>query len=75
MAHGIKMMGESDFIAPSGIVNVNINKETGELSSSSNTFTEAFVEGTEPGSVSKEDDTQAEDSSSYLNNDDYFSEQ
>jgi len=52
MRSGIKKYGESDFKSSSGVINVLVNKETGELAknASSNTFLETFIEGTEPGS-------------------------
>ena len=82
MRAGLKKFGEYDFKAPSGIINVLIDKETGELARSAqrNAFMEAFVEGTEPG-LEKFDDNQVDQSGEGdLNNqifeeDDYFNNQ
>jgi penicillin-binding protein 1A len=54
MRSGVDKYGEHDFNAPSGIINVMINKDTGKLTKASDpkAFMEAYVEGTEPGNVS-----------------------
>lgn len=56
MSSVIDKKTEKNFKIPTGIINVNINKETGELASLDDLhyFTEAFVQGTEP---SMEEDT------------------
>jgi penicillin-binding protein 1A len=75
---GIKRLGEYDFTAPSGIVNVSINPVTGKLSKSGgqSAFMEAFVEGTEPGSEEEEvPETEDEsDSINYVDEDYYISQ-
>lgn len=81
MAIGLRKFGEFDFKAPSGIINVLIDKETGDLarSSQNNAFMEAFVEGTEPGredelntlpekSVDTDTNTQIFEEDDYFNN-------
>ena len=79
MRAGIKKKGEYDFQAPLGVVNVSIDKETGKLSSqsSSNSFVETFVEGTEPGTKKVEDveTLKSEDSTQFLEEDDYYNNQ
>lgn len=51
MAEGLKKYKERDFNQPGGIINVTINRETGRLADPTDkkSFTESFVEGTEPG--------------------------
>ncbi len=51
MREGIKRRGERDFIAPEGIINVLVDRDTGKVANSNttNSFMESFVEGTEPG--------------------------
>jgi penicillin-binding protein 1A len=53
MRTGIRKYGDEDFEVPDGIVNVPIDKETGEAFKRGvrGEFIEAFVEGTEPGTV------------------------
>ncbi|PIK14223.1 PBP1A family penicillin-binding protein [Halobacteriovorax sp. JY17] len=79
MRAGIKKKGEYDFQAPLGVVNVLIDKETGKLAkpSSANNFLETFVEGSEPGSKKVEDveKLKSEDSSQFLEEDDYYNNQ
>ncbi len=75
MELGIKKYGESDFPIPSGIVNVAINPETGKLagSGSTNSFMEAFVEGTEPGAESDTFEEPSEDfADSFLEDEEYY---
>ncbi|MCY4644815.1 MAG: transglycosylase domain-containing protein [Bacteriovoracales bacterium] len=57
MANYLKRYGEQDFKTPNGIINVRVNKETGQLAKPSDikTIMETFVIGTEPGS--KEENT------------------
>lgn len=80
MEAGIKKYGENDFVPPPGIVNVAINKETGEpIRSGARTeaFIEAFVEGTEPGAKSEasEINTSAPDQNGpILEDDDYYNQ-
>jgi penicillin-binding protein 1A len=74
MAAGIKKFGESMFEIPEGIVNVRINKLTGRLSEvvDENTFSETFVEGTEPGKeVADEKDD--DNTQILIDDDDYYS--
>ena len=58
MKAGIKKFGEVDFKMPRGIVNVLIDKDTGEVASGSrkNGFLDSFVKGFEPGTENKDDD-------------------
>jgi len=79
MRAGVKKYGESDFRPPLGIVNVLINKETGRpvQPGSETGFLESFVEGTEPGANSKDDENTQESESSgpILEEDDYYNNQ
>ncbi len=79
MRAGIKKKGEYDFQAPLGVVNVLIDKETGKLAkpSSANNFLETFVEGSEPGSRKVEDveKLKSDDSTQFLEEDDYYNNQ
>ncbi len=61
MSRGLTKLGEYDFIVPSGIVNVMIDKESGKLlqRNSKRSYMEAFVEGTEP-QMAGEDDGEEE---------------
>jgi penicillin-binding protein 1A len=51
----IKKYGESDFTAPDGVLNVQIDRKTGELSTgiTGDSIMEVFVKGTEPGTEEK----------------------
>lgn len=79
MRAGLKKKGEYDFEAPLGVVNVLIDKETGKLAdpSGKNNFLETFVEGTEPGSKKVEDieKLKSDDSTQFLEEDDYYNNQ
>jgi len=82
MEAGLKKFGEYDFKVPPGIINVLINKETGELAKSSqrNAFMEAFVEGTEPGQEDVENNQVDQSGDGDINSqifeeDDYFNNQ
>lgn len=73
MAEGLKVFGENDFRAPQGIVNVMVDKNTGELAraSTTNAFREAFVAGSEPGSIpERPDDFSVDDD--FFEDDDLF---
>lgn len=77
MKRSIQIYGERDFQMPPGIVNVAINKSTGELASGSGSkFLESFVEGTEPGSNSKNDffkkEENSQESGAILEDDEFF---
>jgi penicillin-binding protein 1A len=79
MRAGLKKMGEYDFQAPIGVINVSIDKKTGKLAKpgQSDAFLESFVEGTEPG-VKKEEDIEklkSDDSTQFLEEDDYYNNQ
>lgn len=79
MRAGLKKMGEYDFQAPIGVINVSIDKNTGKLAKpgQSDSFLESFVEGTEPG-VKKEEDLEklkSDDSTQFLEEDDYYNNQ
>jgi penicillin-binding protein 1A len=56
MREGLKSFGERDFRVPDGIINVLIDKESGQIprESSKLVFMEAFVEGTQPGIEKKQ---------------------
>jgi len=56
MREGLRKYPEREFLQPSGIVNVVIDKSTGKLArpNSSDPFMESFVEGSEPGSEIEE---------------------
>jgi penicillin-binding protein 1A len=80
MKEGSKRLGERDFVPPKGIINVLVDKETGELAkdSASVTFMESFVDGTEPGIVKapkEEDEEPGEESKIILEDDDYYNAQ
>ena len=78
MEAGLKRVGEYDFSAPAGIVNVSINPVTGKLSKSGaqSSFMESFVEGTEPGNEDAEDEVSEEDDDSmkFVDEDYYISQ-
>ena len=78
MRLGLKRFGESDFTIPSGILNLAIDKETGKpvKSTGSGVIMEAFVEGTEPGTIKKETDSEPKDlSDSIMEDEDYYNNQ
>ncbi len=79
MRAGLKKMGEYDFQSPLGVVNVEIDKKTGKLArrGSSLAFLESFVEGSEPG-VKKEaniEELKSDESTQFLEEDDYYNNQ
>jgi penicillin-binding protein 1A len=77
MKSAIAVFGDPDFKIPEGIINVPINKSTGEQVSSGGGFIEAFVEGTEPGSEIREAEQvspENEDSNAIID-DGYYSDQ
>lgn len=79
MRAGLKKMGEFDFESPLGVVNVEIDKNTGKLArrGRSNAFLESFVEGSEPG-IKKEADVEklkSDESTQFLEEDDYYNNQ
>ena len=74
----LRKYGDYDFSAPSGIVNVAINAETGRIYQENGTrFIESFVEGTEPGAESEEytDVNEEESGIIILDGEDYYSAQ
>ena len=79
MRAGLKKMGEYDFRAPLGVINVSINKKNGKLAKpgQSDSFLESFVEGTEPGLKEEEDieKLKSDDSTQFLEEDDYYNNQ
>ncbi|MCO4792648.1 MAG: PBP1A family penicillin-binding protein [Bacteriovoracaceae bacterium] len=82
MSAGLKKFGEYDFKIPRGIINVLIDKETGDLARSSqkNAFMEAFVEGTEPGlekntNILPNQSDSNDTSTQIFEEDDYFNNQ
>lgn len=78
MKEGIKKFGERDFYVPPGIINVLIEKETGNLATSRNkaAMMEAFVQGFEPkeGGTAKSK-SQGENPSNIFDEDEYFNVQ
>lgn len=80
MEAGIKKYGESDFVPPPGIVNVAINKETGEpirAGARDEAFIESFVEGTEPGAKRESNEMNAinpDQNGPILEDDDYYNQ-
>lgn len=77
MRNLIRKYGDSDFVIPSGIVNVAIDEKTGDLyEDSGKRSMEAFVEGTEPGINSNNNLTEKEEEgTSILDSEDYYSAQ
>ena len=78
MELALKRYGDIDLVAPSGIVNVAINSETGELyNGGANKFIEAFVDGTEPGGSIENSAgiKETEGDTSILDSEDYYSAQ
>ncbi|TDJ09501.1 MAG: PBP1A family penicillin-binding protein [Deltaproteobacteria bacterium] len=80
MKEGLKKFGERDFVPPKGIVNVLVDKETGELAKDSAkvAFMESFVEGTQPGTIKapkEEDKEPGEESKIILEDDEYYNAQ
>lgn len=75
MALGLKRYGEFDFPIPSGILNVAIDKKTGKpvKSMGSGIIMEAFVEGTEPGKEKPQTESEGQDiSDTILEDEDYY---
>ena len=75
MRLGLKRYGEYDFSIPSGILNVAIDKESGKpvKSMGSGVLMESFVEGTEPGKEVEETETESQDiSDTILEDEDYY---
>ncbi|MCK5073872.1 MAG: PBP1A family penicillin-binding protein [Bacteriovoracaceae bacterium] len=81
MRSGLKKYGENDFTAPQDIVNVRVDKKTGQLADASNpnAFMEAFVIGTEPGINRMETSASGEKGQlldkKYFFEDEYFNQQ
>jgi len=77
MRNALDSYGEQDFSMPSGIINIQINKETGKTASQGErrlNFTESFVEGFEPGAQVTETTEEPVPSDQILEDDDYYSE-
>lgn len=75
MRLGLKRYGEFDFTIPSGILNVAIDKETGKpvKSMGSGIIMEAFVEGTEPGKEKEQTESESQDiSDTMMEDEDYY---
>lgn len=77
MKMALKKFGDVDFNVPSGIVNVAIDANSGDLyQSGPDRFIEAFVEGTEPGLEEKvSDEDEPVEGRSILDSEDYYSAQ
>ena len=74
----LKKYGEYDFKTPDGIINVRINKETGQShqAGDTNTIMETFILGTEPGSETQKETLPTEDiKNNLLEDGDYFNNQ
>lgn len=69
--------GETDFRVPDGIVNVRIDKKTGELANSNTeaSLMESFVQGTEPGAEPKVEVSEDTPVTTDIYNDDYLTSQ
>ncbi|GAB4009648.1 MAG: PBP1A family penicillin-binding protein [Bdellovibrio sp.] len=78
MRLGLSKYGENDFKSPKGIINLQINKDTGELAKAgdTNVITEAFAEGTEPGrSQASFEEKDSTPSTEIIEDDDYYNRQ
>lgn len=78
MRLGLTKYGENDFRSPKGIINLLINKETGEIAKTgdANVLTEAFAEGTEPGrQVVSPIDPSLQSPNDIIEDDDYYNKQ
>ena len=77
MEAALKKYGDRDFKIPSGIVNVAIDSDTGNLfEEGGKRFIETFVEGTEPGTEEKiSGDVTPDQGISILDSEDYYSAQ
>ncbi len=80
MKAGLKKFGEHDFQQPPGIINININKETGAIvdSQSDTAFLESFVEGTGPDKetiIENLSTEEIEKNKQFIDDDDYFENQ
>ncbi len=81
MEKTVGTLGESDFKVPPGIINVYIDKKTGEPVdlNSAGAFLEAFVEGTEPGNSELKsyfnESNPAKKSDDVFEDDDFFNNQ
>lgn len=81
MEKTVSTLGESDFRVPPGIINVYIDKKTGEPVdlNSPGAFLEAFVEGTEPGNSELKsyfnESNQVKKSDDVFEDDDFFNNQ
>jgi len=78
MRTGLAKYGENDFRSPKGIINLLINKDTGELAKTgdANVLTEAFAEGTEPGrQVVSPIDPLQQSPNDIIEDDDYYNKQ
>ncbi len=77
MKLALSKYGDAEILAPTGIVNVAIDSETGELyKGGPNKFIEAFVEGTEPGvAANSADEEEQPDDMSILDGEGYYGAQ
>jgi penicillin-binding protein 1A len=77
MQMAINKFGDEEFNQPEGIVNVSINSKTGKLSKSGDktTMIESFALGTEPGTAAAIQETDKNDPSIIIDDDDYYSNQ
>jgi len=74
MEFGKNYLGDSDFTVPEGIINLQIDQETGKpaTKSSRKLFMESFVEGTEPGSTEDTFKSISKDKSNNVDDELYF---
>lgn len=77
MRVALKKYGDIDFPAPPGIVNVVVDKETGlpARAGSTKTISEAFVDGTEPGTKAPLNTSGEKTPNKILDEDEYFNRQ
>ncbi len=81
MKYAIPKTGEDDFPIPRGIINVMVDKESGKLAdlSTKSKIMEKFVEGTEPGSKTIEENIEEknnlDNNSQIIEDDDYYNSQ
>lgn len=75
MQAGLKRYGERDFELPGGIINVRINKKTGRTDQAPLNFEEVFVDGTEPGARTREQEENSEEFSPFYGDDAYYENQ
>lgn len=71
MEYALDYLGKVDFQVPPGIVNVYINKQTGEMSEGAN-YLESFVEGFEPGTEKEVEKIDEDSQLNIIEEDDFY---